>query len=247
MPLTVQLFVTCLIDTFYPGTGEAVVRVLERAGATVEFPPNQTCCGQPAFNSGLRGQALPAARQTITVFEATEGPVAVPSGSCAAMIRHGYLELFADDPAWLPRAQALARRTYEFSEILVDVLQVSELGAACPGKLAYHPSCHLLRGLGVDRQPRQLLQGVQGAQIVELPNTHECCGFGGIFSAEHGEISSEMLKRKLASLEKSGAEKLVACDAGCLLNINGGLQRLGRKPCGVHLADILDPGRSADD
>ncbi len=223
-----------------------MVRVLERAGVQVEFPADQTCCGQPAFNSGLRAQALPTARQTIEVFEATAGPVVVPSGSCAAMIRHGYPELFADDPAWLARAQALAKRTYEFTEFLVDVLQVSNLGASFAGKLAYHPSCHLSRGLGVDRQPRLLLGQIRGAEIVELPNAHECCGFGGIFSAEHAEISTEMLKRKIANLERSGAQRLVACDAGCILNINGGLHRMGKAPCAVHLADLLDSERPKD-
>ncbi len=238
--MKIQLFITCLLDTLYPHTGEAVVRVLERAGAEVDFPPGQTCCGQPAFNAGLRDQARPTAMQIIRVFEKTQGPVVVPSGSCAAMLRHSYLELFADDPAWLGRARSLAERTYEFSEFLVDVLGVSDLGARHSGKITYHSSCHLLRGLGVDRQPRLLLQHVQGAEFVELPYSDECCGFGGVFSAEHPQISSAMLKRKIENVEASTAPLVVSCDAGCVTNINGGLHRLGKLQRAVHIAEILD-------
>jgi L-lactate dehydrogenase complex protein LldE len=239
MPETVQLFVTCLLDTLYPETAEAVVRVLTRAGVRVSFPADQTCCGQPAFNAGLRDLARSLAIHTIQVFEAAPGPVVVPSGSCAAMIRHAYSELFADDPEWLPRAQQLAVRTYELTEFLVDVLGVADLGARFAGSIAYHSSCHLLRELGVDRQPRALLAYVRDAQLIELPGTQECCGFGGVFSAEHPEISAAMLERKLANLEASGAPVLVACDAGCLTNINGGLRRRRKPQRAVHIAEIL--------
>ena len=240
MPKTVQLFVTCIIDTLYPETGEAVVRVLQRAGVDISFPPGQTCCGQPAFNAGLRGQARKMAIQTIKAFEPYPGPVVVPSGSCASMIRHSYAELFADDPTWLPRALALAERTYEFSEYLVDQLGVTDLKARYEGRLTYHSSCHLLRGLGVDWQPRALLAKVQGAELVELPDTADCCGFGGVFSIEHPEISSAMLERKIANLETSGASVVVSCDAGCVTNINGGLHRLHKHQQAVHIADVLD-------
>lgn len=242
MSLTVQLFITCLLDTFYPGTAEAVVRVLQRAGVRVEIPPGQTCCGQPMFNSGMRAEARPVAEHTIQLFEQTSGPVVVPSGSCAAMIRHGYPELFSADPAWLARSRTLAQRTFEFSEFLVDIAGVTETGTSYPAKVTYHPSCHLLRGLGVDRQPRQLLNNVHYAELVELPEAEECCGFGGIFSAEHPEISKAMLERKIANIENSGADIVVICDAGCITNINGGLQRMGKKPRAVHLADFLDGG-----
>ena len=240
MTETIQLFVTCIIDTLYPEVGQAVVRVLERAGVRVAFPEGQTCCGQPAFNAGMRAEARRMAMHTIEVFEAAEGAVVVPSGSCAAMVRHGYLELFADEPAWLGRAQALARRTYEFSEYLVDVLGTSDLGAQFEGRLTYHSSCHLLRDLGVDRQPRALLGQVRGAELVELPGTQECCGFGGVFSVEHPEISAAMLERKLANLQASGVDVVAACDMGCVTNINGGLRRRGRKERAVHLAQVLD-------
>jgi L-lactate dehydrogenase complex protein LldE len=237
---TVQLFVTCIIDTLYPEMGEAVVRVLQKAGVNVSFPPGQTCCGQPAFNAGLRADARKMAIQTIRAFETYPGPVVIPSGSCTAMIRHSYPELFAGDLHWLPRALALAERTYEFTEFLVDVLGVTDLGAVFTGRLTYHSSCHLLRGLGVDRQPRALLAAVQEAELVELPETSDCCGFGGVFSVEHPEISAAMLQRKIANLEASGASVVVACDAGCVTNINGGLHRQHKLQRAVHIAEILD-------
>lgn len=240
MPQTIQLFVTCIIDTLYPETGEAVVSVLRRAGVKVSYPPDQTCCGQPAFNAGLRAQARKMAMQTIRAFEPYPGAVVVPSGSCAAMIRHSYAELFAADPEWLSRALALAERTYEFSEYLVDELGVTDLGARFDGKLTYHSSCHLLRSLGIDHQPRALLAKVQGAQLVELPNTTDCCGFGGVFSIEHPEISTAMLERKIANLDASGASVVVSCDAGCVTNINGGLHRQHKQQHAMHIADILD-------
>lgn len=240
MAETVQLFVTCLVDTLYPEVGEAVVQVLQRAGVHVEFPAGQTCCGQPAYNAGLRGEARPIAMHTIRVFEQTQGPVVVPSGSCAGMIRLGYPDLFAGDAEWLPRAQALAKRTYELSEFLVDVLGVDHLGARFSGEISYHASCHLLRELGIRRQPLQLLAAVQGAELVELPQAEECCGFGGVFSVEQPEISSAMLERKIANIETCGAPLVVSCDAGCLTNINGGLQRRGLAQRAIHIAELLN-------
>jgi L-lactate dehydrogenase complex protein LldE len=239
-PIEVQLFVTCIVDTLYPQTGESVVRVLERAGARVSFPSGQTCCGQPAFNAGLRPLARQMAEHTIQVLEAAPGPVVLPSGSCGAMIRHGYLELFADDPDWLPRARALAGRTYEFTEFLVGVMGVTELGARFPGNLTYHPSCHLLRDLGVNDQPRILLRSVQEANIIDLPHAEECCGFGGLFSIEHPEISAAMAGRKVENVRASGASLVVACDAGCIANINGSLHRQGHPQRAIHIAEVLD-------
>jgi len=238
-PLTVQLLITCILDTLYPETGEAVVKVLERAGVRVEFPPAQTCCGQPAFNAGMRDQARQMAIHTIRAFEPHQGPVIIPSGSCAAMIRHSYLELFANDSEWLSRAQALATRTYELTEFLVDCLGVIDLGARFPGAITYHSSCHLLRELGIDRQPRALLRAVGDAHFVELPGTTDCCGFGGVFSVEHPELSAAMLDRKIASLEASGAPLVISCDAGCVTNINGGLHRRGLSQRAVHIAEVL--------
>lgn len=240
MSITAQLFATCIVDTLYPQLGEAVIRVLNRAGVRVEFPAGQTCCGQPAFNAGMRRQARPIAEHTIRVFEQTSGPVIIPSGSCTAMIRHGYLELFTDDPPWLERARALADRSYEFSEYLVDVLGVTDVGARYPGKITYHASCHLLRDLGIHRQPLALLAAVREAELVELPSADECCGFGGVFSVEYAQISSAMLARKLGNIQASGAPVVVSCDGGCVTNINGGLQRRRQAQRAVHIAEILD-------
>ena len=239
MPETVQLMVTCLVDTFFPQVGEAMVKVLERAGVRVEFPAEQTCCGQPAFNAGLRREARPLAEHTIRVFEALPGKVIIPSGSCTLMVKHGYPELFADDPPWLERANRLAERTFEFSEFLVDGLGISDLGATWQGKVSYHASCHLLLGLGVDRQPRLLLSNVKGAQLVELSQAEDCCGFGGVFSVEHPEVSTEMLRRKIKNLETTQAATLVVCDTGCLMNIQGGLKRMRKPQRVVHLAEVL--------
>jgi L-lactate dehydrogenase complex protein LldE len=247
---TVQLFITCILDTFYPEIGQAVINVLERAGVKVTIPKNQTCCGQPAFNAGMRSQAREMAIQTIRTFEADPNPVVIPSGSCAAMLRHGYLELFAEDQAWLPRAKTLAARTYELTEFLVDVLGVLDLGARYPGPLTYHASCHLLREMGIDRQPKALLGKIleadasqaassEPAQYIPLPHADECCGFGGVFSVEHPQISAAMLERKIANIESTGASTVVVCDAGCLMHINGGLHRQGKKPSVVHIAEVL--------
>jgi L-lactate dehydrogenase complex protein LldE len=239
MSETIQLFITCILDTIYPQVGEAVCAVLEKAGAKIAVPAGQTCCGQPAFNAGMRAEAARIAKHTIRIFEAAPGPVVIPSGSCAAMVRHSYLELFVKDPEWLPRARALAERTFELTEYLVDVLGVTDLGASYPGKLTYHSSCHLLRELGVDYQPRALLANVHGAELVELAGSQECCGFGGVFSVEHPEVSAEMLKRKLNNIEASQAPVVVSCDAGCATNINGGLHRRGGQQRVVHIAEVL--------
>ena len=235
----VQLFITCLIDSFYPQTGEAILGIFQRLGLVVDFPSDQTCCGQPLFNAGLRVEARPIAEHTIRVFEKTEGDIVIPSGSCAHMIRHGYPELFQDDSLWLPRAQALGNRIYEFTEYLVDKLGVTDLGAHWDGMLTYHPSCHTLRGMHIDRQPRLLLANVRGAQIVELPHPEECCGFGGIFSVEHPELSAEWLKRKIGNLETTRSPTLVVTECGCLMHIAGGLHRQKKEQRVVHIAEVL--------
>ncbi len=242
MTETVQLFATCLLDSLSPRTGEAVVTVLRHLGVRTAFPQAQTCCGQPAYNAGLWEQARPLAMHTIKAFEATEGWVVVPSGSCAAMLKHGYPALFAGDPTWEGRARDLAGRVAEFTEFIVDILGETDLGSCSSGKVTYHASCHLLRDLEVDRQPKALLSHVRGIEMVELPGWNECCGFGGVFSAEHPDISSAMLARKLSNLAASGADRLVACDLGCITNINGGLRRSGQKPQAVHIAEVLAEG-----
>ncbi len=239
MSPSVQLMVTCILDTLYPEIAESVVQVLERLGQQVEFPHEQTCCGQPAYNAGMRSQARRMAEHTIQVFEKSNAPVVVPSGSCAAMIRHGYKELFHEDDTWSARANALAQRTYEFSEYLVEVMGVTNVGAIFTGKITYHASCHLLRDLGVEHQPQQLLASIQGAKLSELTDSQVCCGFGGLFSLEYPEISTAMLQRKLHNIKESGADLVVACDAGCITHINGGLHRQGQAGMAVHIAQIL--------
>jgi len=236
---TVQLFVTCLVDTFSPETAEAIVSVLNRLGINVDFPQAQTCCGQPQFNAGLRVDARQMAEHMIHTFEEVQGEIVSPSGSCVHMVRHNYLELFADDPNWLLRAQTLSRRTFEFTEYLVDVLGVTDVGAHWDGVLTYHPSCHLSRGLNIDRQPRALLSHVQGATIVELPEAEDCCGFGGVFSVTHPELSAEFLKRKLGNFEKTQSPTLVVADTGCIMHIAGGLHRHKKAQRVVHIAEVL--------
>ena len=233
---TVQLFVTCLVDTFYPETAEAMVNILNRLGVNVDFPQAQTCCGQPQFNAGLRLDARQMAEHMIHTFEKTRGEIVSPSGSCVHMIRHNYLELFADDPAWLPRAQALSKRIFEFTEYLVDVLGTTDVGAKWEGVLTYHASCHLTRGLGINQQPRALLANVKGATIEELPEAEDCCGFGGIFSVTHPELSAEFLKRKIKNLEKTQSPTLVVADTGCIMHIAGGLHREKKPQRLVHIA-----------
>lgn len=237
---SVQLFITCLTDSFFPDTGEAVVEILRRLGIEVEFSPDQTCCGQPQFNAGLRNDAREIAKHTINVFEKTSGDIVTPSGSCAHQFRHNYQELFEGDAEWQPRAESLGKRVYEFTEYLVDKLGVTDLGASWDGLLTYHPSCHTLRGINVDKQPRMLLKHVKGATLVDLPNAHECCGFGGVMSAEHPELSAEWLKRKISNLEATHALTLVVTDAGCLMHIMGGLKRQGKTQRVVHIAEVLN-------
>jgi L-lactate dehydrogenase complex protein LldE len=236
----VQLFITCLVDSFYPQTGEAIVDIFRRLNIDVDFAREQTCCGQPSFNAGLRAEARPMAEHMIRTFEKTTGEIVMPSGSCAHMIKHNYPELFADDPVWLPRAQALGKRIFEFTEYLVDCLGVTDVGAQWNGTLTYHPSCHLSRGMNINTQPRALLANVKGTTIVELPQQEECCGFGGIFSMEHPELSAEWLKRKISNFEKTEVSTLVVAEAGCLMHIAGGLHRQKKNQKVLHIAEILN-------
>lgn len=214
--------------------------ILHRLGINVDFARDQTCCGQPQFNAGLRKDARAIAEHTVKVFENTTGDVLTPSGSCAHMFRHNYPELFEGDSVWLPRAKALAARTYEFTEYLVDKLGVTDVGAKWDGTLTYHPTCHTLRGINVDKQPRELLANVKGATLVDLPYAEECCGFGGIMSVEHPELSAEWLKRKISNLESTNSPTLVVTDAGCLMHIAGGLHRQKKKQRVVHIAEVLN-------
>lgn len=234
----ITLFVQCLVDTIYPEVGEAMVRVLRNLGASVHCPTDQTCCGQPAFNSGYRGQARAVARHFIEVFENSE-VIVCPSGSCVNMVRHHYAELFRDTPRWLQRAQELGSRTFEFTEYLVDVLEVDDVSASYSGKVTYHDSCHLLRGIGVREQPRRLLRNVAGVEFVEMDDSDRCCGFGGSFSVKYPQISKAMVAEKANNIIKSGADTVVGCDMGCLMNIQGMLSRMGSDVQVKHIAQVL--------
>lgn len=237
-PMRVALFVTCLGDLFYPEAGVATVRLLRRLGLEVDFPQAQTCCGQPAFNAGFRAQAHAVAQRHLALLADYEY-VVVPSGSCTAMMRVFYPELFADDPTLAAQATSLAQRTYELTEFLVKVVGVERVGAAFSGKVAYHASCHLLRELGVADEPRRLLAQVEGAEIVPFELAEQCCGFGGTFAVKYPEISDAMLQKKIASIKDAGADALVSCDAGCLMHIAGRLHRQGEALQIMHMAELL--------
>lgn len=241
-----SLFSTCIVDQIYPQVGVSTVRVLRHLGVEVEFPPDQTCCGQPLYNSGFNQQAKKLAARVLDSFQDSQY-IVVPSGSCAAMMRVFYLDLFQDQPDQLRRAEQMAPTVYEFSQFLVQVLGVSDpdingLGASFSGSATYHPSCHLLREMNVREEPKKLLSHVSGLQLNDLPQAETCCGFGGTFSIKYPHISEGMLADKVASVSASGAETLVACDMGCLMHIDGALRRQGIGVQTRHLAQILDPG-----
>jgi L-lactate dehydrogenase complex protein LldE len=231
------LFVTCIVDQLYPSIGQASVALLESQGVKVHVPQGLTCCGQMAFNAGFRDEAYAVAGRTIEVLRG-QGDVVMPSGSCAAMIRHLYHELFEHSPYAGPAAE-LAARTYELSEYLVDVLGVGELGARFAGRVTYHDACHGLRFLGVKRQARTLLDHVAGAELAALPGCEECCGFGGLFALKQHAISEAMLGRKLDDVAAVEADLLVTGDASCMTQIAGGLSRRKLKTRARHIAELL--------
>ncbi|HLY47095.1 MAG TPA: (Fe-S)-binding protein [Stellaceae bacterium] len=237
-PARVALLVTCLVDLFRPSVGFAAVALLERAGCTVEVPRAQTCCGQPAYNSGDRADAKAIARQVIAAFAGYDYIVA-PSGSCAGMVRVHYPELFADEPETLAQAEALAARTHELVSFLVDVRGMTDSEASWPRRATYHDGCSGLRELGVKAQPRRLLAAVQGLELCELTAAEVCCGFGGTFCVKYPEISNKMASDKAADIGASGADAVLAGDLGCLLNIAGKLSRLGISVEARHIAEVL--------
>jgi L-lactate dehydrogenase complex protein LldE len=233
----VGLFVTCLVDVVRPTVGFAAVRLIEAAGCTVEVP-RQTCCGQPAFNSGDRATTRELAEQVIAAFEPYDYVVA-PSGSCAGMIKVHYPELFHGDPNWLPRADAFAAKTYELVSFLVDVRGMARVDAAFDGSVTYHDSCSGLRELGVHGQVRKLLGSVQGLELKELRDADVCCGFGGTFCVKYPDISNTIVGKKAANVTASGAGTLLAGDLGCLMNIAGKLQRENANVRVRHVAEVL--------
>jgi L-lactate dehydrogenase complex protein LldE len=236
--LKVSLMVTCLADALFPSVGVATVRLLRRLGVEVDFPPAQTCCGQPHFNSGYRAYAQDLAKHTIRAF-ANAQTVVTPSGSCAAMVKLEYPELMHGDLVWHEHAEDLARRTRELSDFLVNVLGVEDVGARFAGKVTYHMACHL-RGLGLQTEPERLLHRVRDLEYVHLEQADECCGFGGSFSVRFPGISGAMVRDKATAIEKSGAQAVVATDSGCLMNIAGYLRRTGSPIRALHLAEVLE-------
>jgi L-lactate dehydrogenase complex protein LldE len=234
----VGLFVTCLVDLFRPTVGFAAVKLLEAAGCTVEVPRAQTCCGQPAYNSGDRAHAKAIASQVIDAFAEYDHVVA-PSGSCAGMMRVHYPEMFADDPVMLPRTQDLAARSWELVSFLVDVCGMREVAAHWRRAATYHDACSGLRELGVRDQPRRLLATVEGLELRELPGAEVCCGFGGTFCVKYPEISDKMVGDKADDIAATGADAVLAGDLGCLLNIVGKLSRQGRPVEARHVAEVL--------
>jgi L-lactate dehydrogenase complex protein LldE len=230
--------ITCLGDVFFPEVGVAVVKLLRRLGVTVEFPEGQTCCGMPLYNSGYHDDAAAVAARTVDVFAGAEH-VVVPSGSCAWMVKAEYPGLLAHDSRRQKDAQELAARTREFSQFLVEVMGIERVASSFQGKVTYHDSCHLLRGLAESRSPRTLLRSLPGVELVELPGADECCGFGGSFSVRLPEVSSAILGKKLDNVERTGADCVVACDAGCLMQMGGGLSRRGSRVRALHLAQVL--------
>jgi L-lactate dehydrogenase complex protein LldE len=233
----VGLLVTCLVDLIRPSIGFAAVKLLEDAGCTVEVP-RQSCCGQPAFNSGDRATARAIAEQVIAAFEPYDY-VVTPSGSCGGQMRVHYPELFHGDPNWHPRATAFASKTYELISFLVDVLGVAKVKARYAGTATYHDSCSSLRELGIKAQPRKLLAGVEGLSLAELPDADVCCGFGGTFCVKYPDISNAIVGKKADAIAATGADTLLAADLGCLMNMAGKLQRSGRRIAVRHVAEVL--------
>ena len=232
------LFVTCLVDLMRPRIGFAAIRLLEAAGCEVVVPKTQTCCGQPAFNSGDRASAARLAKKVIAEFESFEH-VVVPSGSCADQIRNEYPGLLADDPPWHGRAVALASRVYELTDFLVNVAKLDRLPGDFTGSVTYHDSCTGLRSLGIKRQPRDLLAKLPGVELREMPGAEECCGFGGTFSVRQPAISGAMASDKADALMETGADAFLSADGGCLMNINGTLEKRRDSFRGQHLASFL--------
>ena len=235
---TVTLFIQCLVDGIYPEVGEAMVAIFRKLGIRLACPTRQTCCGQPAFNSGYQEEARLAARRFIEIFESADA-IVCPSGSCVTMVRHHYPQLFIGEAAWLKRAQHVAAKTFELTEYIVDILGIDDLKARFDGVVTYHDSCHLLRNLRIKEQPRRLLNRISGVEFVEMNDSDRCCGFGGSFSFKYADISAAMAEEKVSNIIASGADTVVGCDMGCLMNIQGMISRKGADIKVMHIAQLL--------
>ncbi|MDR6551958.1 (Fe-S)-binding protein [Paenibacillus qinlingensis] len=238
--MKVSLFITCLSDALYPKVGEAIARLLGHYGVLLELPKVQTCCGQPAYNSGYWDEARATAKTILTAFEDSDFVIS-PSGSCTYMIHH-YANLFKDEPEWMEKATQLQNKTYEFTQFLVNVLDIKDMGAVFPHKVTYHPSCHGSRLLGVKEEPLALLQGVKDLELVPLPFAEDCCGFGGTFSVKMADISGAMVQEKVDHVKETEAEVLVGLDLACLMNIAGNLRYRNEPVRVMHLAELLYEG-----
>jgi L-lactate dehydrogenase complex protein LldE len=234
----VSLFVTCIVDQLFPKVGMAMAAVLERIGYEVDFPEDQTCCGQPAFNSGYRAEARAVARHFVKVFEGCEH-IVVPSGSCTSMVTHHYPELFRKEPEMLGRVESLAGRMWEFSTFLTKVAGVEDVGARFEEVVTFHDSCHALRELGIREAPRRLLAQVRGLELREMLPAEECCGFGGTFAVKFDELSGAMARTKIEAIQRTGAHTVVSLDQSCLMQIQGALAREGSPVRTMHLAEVL--------
>jgi L-lactate dehydrogenase complex protein LldE len=234
----VSLFVTCMVDQLFPKVGLAMADVLERLGYQLDFPEEQTCCGQPAFNSGYRAEARTVARHFLDTFENSE-MIVVPSGSCTSMVVHHFAELFQKDPEALARVHALEKRVFEFSTFLTQVAQVEDVGARFEDVVTFHDGCHGLRELGVKSAPRRLLSRVRGLELREMIPAEDCCGFGGTFSVKFDEVSGAMGRSKVESILRTGANTVVSLDPSCLMQIQGVLSRAGSPVRTIHLAEVL--------
>ncbi len=240
--MRVSLFITCLVDQMFPEVGDAMVATLRRLGVEVSFNDAQTCCGQVAFNTGYRPEARSMAEHFIKVFESDPAAfIVAPSGSCTAMGRNFYGELFNDRDAgeWRDRFSRVRPRLREFSEFIVNDLGVEDVGASFSHRVTYHDACHLLRELGISEQPRRLIRSVRNVDLIEMEASDTCCGFGGTFSVKYGEISNAILQEKLARIANSGVEYVIANDSSCLMQISGGLSRAGSSVKTMHLAELL--------
>jgi L-lactate dehydrogenase complex protein LldE len=245
MAIKAQLFITCLAEQFFPDVLKRMIGLLERLGVQVEFPEEQTCCGQPFFNSGYRSQARDLAVKWLKAFGRTDGFIVSPSGSCVDTVRHHFPELFPTGSAEHRQAEEAAARTFEFTQFLVQQLKVTDVGARFPRKVTYHASCHLLRGLAARDEPKALLRAVQGLELVPLPGEETCCGFGGSFSVIYPEVSKAMMEAKVRAIDSTGADVVAVGDAGCIMNIAGGLRKAGSPIRVMHLIEILTAGREA--
>ncbi|MDR9854453.1 (Fe-S)-binding protein [Paenibacillus sp. VCA1] len=239
--MKVSLFITCISDALFPPIGEAMAQLLARYGVRLDFPKVQTCCGQPAFNSGYWDEARASAKTILEAFDDCDFVIA-PSGSCTGMIHHYYPKLFENDPVLLEKSNRLKEKTYEFTQFLVQVLGVTDVGAYFPHKVTYHPSCHGSRLLGIKDEPMELMSHVEGMEYVPLPYAEDCCGFGGTFAIKMSEISGAMVTEKSQHVLETEAEVLVGLDMGCLLNIGGNLKFQGKPVRVMHLAELLYEG-----